>query len=575
MYCDFYIAPLSSHDISGGTGVSEYQNLFNEFQLPQQDAKKLSFCGAKPRQVQTWLNELAIVDNKQISILFYKLLPEVNHLDISAGQRLGLMSLLRPQVHHCIDTLAKDFLKQPLSMNENMNKIAAIAQALQRHLCDGYLLTIRQFLQEEKRSTANTEALSLAIYYAVHGLSQLLYRSYQLYVPRPPLLWKKLHQLFELTQRHQLENKIIPDNLLNKRTGLSIKQAYMRALILDCSHCNQLRQIDIEYLYHLLEEWSPMVNLVPARQGADFLYWIDLAANSGPLYQSRYPQSQNQGTPSDSLVALNLQALQSLLANHATTTHDNNIVEIPIHVRQSLLSHLNTCWNRELQRIHPRTQSNIELEVCVGLKAAHQQLLGNSSFNEFLQKHGCSDTQDTMNGLVGFNANQAHGLTSNQSTDRYSANELAQDFIPAVATDVSEQGYCLRWDQLVPPQIKAGEIILLREKGTLCWQAGAIRWTQRLNRHSYVGVQLLEGKAFASAASTTLDDGMATPFFRTVLLKDEERSDISSIITPIIPFAPQQQIQLQTDENCQKVRLHHLILSSGSISQYRYQTLQG
>ncbi|MFT6388666.1 MAG: hypothetical protein ACJAUP_002049, partial [Cellvibrionaceae bacterium] len=139
--------------------------------------------------------------------------------------------------------------------------------------------------------------------------------------------------------------------------------------------------------------------------------------------------------------------------------------------------------------------------------------------------------------------------------------------------DISDHGYCLRWSHIVPSQIKSGEVILLKKPGTNQWQVGAIRWVQRLNRHTYVGVQILDGFAQASAASTILKNGSETPFFRTVLLTDENSTEISSLITPTIPFAPQQKIQLQTENDYQQAKLHHLLLSSGSISQYSYKSL--
>ncbi|MGH1440142.1 MAG: hypothetical protein ACRBBR_08545 [Cellvibrionaceae bacterium] len=573
--------------------MSKYQTLFGEFHLPDQDAKKLSFCGTKPRQLQSWLDDLATTQVKQVSIVLYKLLPEVNHLAITGSQRLGLMSILRPYVHHCISGLAEDFLKQPLSLTENMTKIAAIAQALQRHLCDGYMITIRQILQADKLSSTASYELSLALYYATHGLSQLLYRSYQLYVPRPPMLWSKLHQLYKIAEEQKLNRNVIPDELLESSQGLSNQQAYLRAVLLSCSHNNQLRQVDIQYLYMALEKWSPMVSLQPAKNIDKHIYWLDSGSDEGPFYQSRYKADSNE-VPNNGLYALNLNTLTELLSS--TNTNNDAVSDIPIHLRQSLIAHLKTCWKQEHSRSQPRQQSKLDLEICIGLKAAHQQLLGDTTFDDFLkQKSKTLDSGIIVDGSpmdISENGTFTNRISAVGNAN-YDSQPRQGDFAIVTATDISEQGYCLRWSGPVPPQIKSGEIILLKKPNTEHWQAGAIRWAQRLNKHTYIGVQILEGYAKASAASTTLQNGDATPFFRTVLLINEnttndvaasghlkngegktvDSAEISSLITPTIPFAPQQKIQLQTEDDYQEAKLHDLLLSSGSISQYSYQSL--
>ncbi len=537
------------------------RDLFAEFQLPEQDLKRLTFCGSKPRQLQTWLDELPATQVKNISIVFYKLLPEINHLDINYGQRLGLMGILRPYAHRCIEGLADGFLKQPLSLSDNMTKIAAIAQALQRHLCDGYMLIIREILQSnnsgESLSARTSYELSMALYYAIHGLGQLLYRSYQLYVPRPPMLWKKLNQLHELTIAYGLETNFIKDELLESRNGLSAQQAYYRTLILACSNTNQLRQADTHYLYNALEQWASMIDLHSVANDKSSFYWIDKESDEGPFYKTRY-----SGPASDSLCAINLQNLVDLISTHQISTSEKALSEIPIHFRQSLITHLHTCWTHENERAHPRKQVNIELDVCIGLKAAHQQLRNGIPFDTFLNNGNEPPKSSlTMDGYT--SVDHIH----------YESETQADSFMKVVATDISDKGYCLQWSRNVPPQVKAGEIILLKKPDDESWQVGAIRWAQRLNSNTYVGVQVLEGYAEPSAASTKMQDGQSTPFFRTVLLKDKQTAEIMSLITPTIPFAPQQNIELQAEGTCNQAQLVQLLLSSGSISQYSYRSL--
>jgi hypothetical protein len=545
--------------------VSDNKHLFDEFLLPEQNLKKLSFCSHKQRQFQEWLEDLPVTQTKHVSVLLYKLLPELNHLAISGSQRLGLMNAVRPYVHRCINGLADDFLKQPLSMTDNMTKIAAIAQALQRHICDGYMLVIHQLRQTNKLSPTAMEELSLAIYYAIHGLGQLLYRGYQLYIPRPPKLWKKLNTLYQLSVDYGFKNKEIPDNLLESRDGMSCQQAYFRTLILGCSHLNQLRQVDILHIYNALEQWAAIANFPPAREDEHSLYWVNIEADDGPFYKTRY-----NGPPSSKLHAVDLQNLVELLHTHESHTSKAGVIEIPNYFRQSLLAHLMTCWQEKKERRQSRQQANIELEICIGLKAAHNQLLEGQAFDEFIDSSKESSNESiTLDG--GMSPFTEGFQTSRQSLT--GSGERQQPIGHVIATDTSDDGYCLRWSENAPSQVKSGEIVLLRKPGETQWQAGTIRWAQRLNHSTYVGVQLLPGYAEASAASTTLDNGSSTPFFRTLLIKGPEAEGSSSLLTPSIPFAPQQNIQLQLQGDCSEAKLTSLLLSSGSISQYSYDRL--
>ena len=544
------------------TTLSNNSDLFAEFHLPEQNLKKLSFCSHKPKPFHDWLESLPLTQINHVSVVFYKLLPEINHLNINADQRLTLLNDLRPHIHLCIEGLANDFLKQSLNMTDNMTKIAAVAQALQRHLCDGYMLAIKALLQTTKRSTSDDAALSQATYYAIHGLGQLLYRCYQLYIPRPPAIWRKLNQLQQIAIDHQFNQLQIHDDLLVSRTSLSCEHAYTRLLVLACSNTNQLRQVDILHLYNALEQWSSMTSSPPITEDEHSIYWIDKASDNGPFYKTRY-----KGDSRDSLYTVNLQPLIDLLDTHQSQSENSNITEIPVQFRQSLIAHLLACWQEKQERRQPRRQSNIELEVCIGLKAAHQQLLQGRSFDEFLGK------SNSPNIPTGFNRPTTESINYEDSSNGHFEDGTRANSIQVTATDISDDGYCLRWERDIPPQIKSGEMVLLRKQDCDRWYVGTIRWAQRLNRNTYVGVQILPGYAEASAASTTLDNGTTTPFFRTVILRGDNNASGDSLLTPAIPFALQQNIELHANDHCDKAKLTHLWLNSGTVSQYSYRSL--
>jgi hypothetical protein len=529
---------------------------FDEFQLPQQNLKELSFCGHKPRQLQKWLQELPVTQTKHVSVVFYKLLPELNHLNISGNQRIGLLEILRPFVQNCVNGLADEFIKQSLNLPEGTSKLAAISQALQRHLSDGYLIAVKQLLENKKFSE---QELVIALYYATQGLGQLLYRSYQLYIPRPPLLWKKLNLLFVLAQQSRLHKQPIPDPSLETQRSISLERIYFRTLILACSNTNQLRQVDIQYLHRSLESWSALIKLRKTEEDDSSIYWIDLDSDEGPFYRARHQEDITH-----QIFTIDMSNLVDLISSYDAHAEgeQSRIEEIPIHVRQSLIKHLLTCWQEHLERQQRRLEISLDLEICIGLTAAHQHLINGMTFYEFLPAES-HDSHITLEGSISFNSNQT-SKESDQSP-KYQV----------TATDISKNGFCLKWSDDVPTQVKSGEMVILREAGKEQWQMGTIRWAQRLNCHTYIGIQVMNGTLKAAAASATLDDGQDSPYFRALLLFEESEtgsnSDKESLITPTVPFATQQDVRLYNDSRERKeIKLSKLVINSGSISQFRF-----
>ncbi|MBX2808042.1 MAG: hypothetical protein KTR20_05365, partial [Cellvibrionaceae bacterium] len=533
------------HPIDIDDGSTSMTELLSSFHFPPRELKQLSFCGNKPRQLQTWLESLPTHRAKQTSIALYKLLPEVNQLNISCHQRLELLTILRPHIKRCTDKLADDFLKQPLNLTKNMARAAAIAQALERRLCDGYLVLLHQLLDEGNNNKTNN-IRATATYNALHGLGQLFCRNCQLYVPKPPQFWQKAHRIYQLACHYGVHQYPINDALLTAATTMTAEQAYFRLLLLDCSNTNQLRKTDIFYLFQALEHWSSMVSLGPAISDNPHLYWLNLDTDEGPFLRSRYRKDMGEA-----LVGINLHAITQVLENKQCQD-TNTANRLPRHIQQALITHLLKSWKIDRQRQYKRRYTNIELDICVGLKAAHQALSHGLPFEAFLNDQG-----------ININNYPPQATTVSEHRDT----ELV---IKAIATDMSPGGYCLKWDGSAPAAIKNGECILLKTPGTDHWQAGTIRWAQHLRDNTYVGVQILAEYAQASAASTRLDNGSASPLFRIISLKAQADASCTSLLTPSLPFTTEQTIELHSEHACLQAELTCLMLHSGNIQQFAY-----
>jgi len=136
--------------------------LINKLVMPEQDLATLSFCGgSRDAQVQRWLQNLPLTQVQQISGIFYSALPEIGRLKTSPENRLAILERLRTPIHQCLEGLSRFYLNQPLILPQAALKTATIAQAIQKHLLNAYLVSVRDLCTAAKKETAQQQALAI------------------------------------------------------------------------------------------------------------------------------------------------------------------------------------------------------------------------------------------------------------------------------------------------------------------------------------------------------------------------------------------------------------------------------
>ena len=171
--------------------------LLAQFKLPPQDINLLTFClSKKPGKVAEWADELKLTQTKATSAELYKAVPEIAHLKTDAKSRFEMLEAVWPAVQHVAQELSKDFLNQPLMMPDAAQKAAIVAQALQKHLLDGYTVCVKELVDQKRLKAGQQELLQHAIFRAISCAGLLMLRNYQLYTPVPPGVWLRLHGLW-------------------------------------------------------------------------------------------------------------------------------------------------------------------------------------------------------------------------------------------------------------------------------------------------------------------------------------------------------------------------------------------
>jgi len=591
------------------TAETPLKELLSRFKVPPQELDSLSFCASKPAKVQAWVESLPHTRVSYVSSMLYKALPEIARLKTGPEARLAMLEALRLPVQEAIQGLAPQFLNQPLILPEAARKTATIAQALQKHLTNGYLVALTQLDDDAKGDQEALQARrALATHRAMTGLGLLLLRSYQLYTPVPRRLWLELHTLFQLGEHWQVLRQPVREKLAVHRPLNTVEHCYLRLLMLACAHPNQLRQTEVSHTYDALEQLAPLVHLVAYdTTQEDNLFAVVLDSDAPPLYKSRLP-----ATPGGAIRELDTgPAVSALNEERQGNGASSSGARDQFGLTAPLSEHLAQSWHLLAQRSFERRPGQGQAEVTIGLSNLHFHLCGGQPFKLFMNQasHVSREDEGLFSGRLpkastsqgdedpwgsAFDAggsriagqqlatfNIEHNIRQREQKDYRGEHPAYQ--VPIV--DVSLGGYCLQWRDQIPVQLKAGEILGLREQGRHKWSLGVVRWVQQARDATLIGVQTLAPQATPLGAAIIKKTGGYSEFLRALEVPPLKAiNQPATLITNAVTFHEFSKVRLyrrnsgQQEENQKTqstVQLTRRRFSTGAISQFEYRELSG
>ncbi len=529
-------------------------NVLEQLTLPEQDIELLAFSMSnRVTVVAEWIASLKLTQIQQTSALLYQAIPQIVRLRTSAKNRFEILELIRPAIHHCISGLTKSFLNQPLLLPEQAQKMAIIAQALQKNMVDGYTICLRDWTKKGVIKQANQEKACISLHRALTGIGLLSLRSYQLYIPVPNGVWLRAHTLYRVAAFNNLLKSRVHDELFTHKRSF-IRDAYARVMTMACSRLNQLTQNDVFSIFSALESWSEHIELMhelPEKLGS--IHVADLEQDKPPTTKKRHRfNAENE------LIGVNFDPLCQLLEQAAEGESDligsNASFKVPTEMPDAVVKHLVTAWRQIGKRENKRQESEREAEICIGFINCHVQLCGNIDFSTFVA--------DPMPADENYYAPKISDSSQN-------FNDKGDPIAPVKVRNEGEEGYCLSLEEYYGQKIESGDLITIREKGRRRWKLGVVRWIRRLREHSLIGVQLLSAKPEPYGISMFYDVGGYSDYMRAFYLPSNHRSDKPySIITAPVPFKENAKVRLKQDERIFKTHLGFKLLTTAKMSQF-------
>ena len=592
------------------TKLQPLKELTDQLNVPIQDLAQLSFCdGSRDSSVKAWVRSLPLTQVQFVSGLLYQARPDVGRFQTTPGNRIQILENLRNSTLQSIEGLTQNFLNQPLILPEPAVKTATIAQALQKHMINGYLVAVRDLCNQ---ANANTDLLTLSIHRAITGLSLLLLRYYQLYVPISGQLWAELHSLYQIALQLGVTENTVVDDYPHLQHCQTISLTYVRALLLACARPNQLRQDEILSTFEALNELSALAQLHDSQAGNhDNLFAVALNSNRPPLYRSRFAAEE-----SSLLLELNTTQVCKKLNEINAISHSESVetssLRNELQLTSSLTLHLIQAWNLLAQRNFERQESKGALDVAVGLSNIHYQLAEQMNFTHFLhktsgifsaesgagaifQKRGVQlkntatqeskdDPWDDTFDIAGTSLagrsiatdNIEHAITKQEAEEFKEANPIYH--VPLI--DSSPGGYCIEWREEIPNQVKAGELLGLREPMRNRWSIGVVRWANQTKGATQLGIQVLAASAKPIGLAMIHKTGDSSEYLRGLEIPPLKAiNQPATLITNAVSFREYGKARMfkrttnGTDSEQHNIQLTRRLFATGAFSQFTYREL--
>ncbi|PCJ12945.1 MAG: hypothetical protein COB04_17040 [Gammaproteobacteria bacterium] len=587
-----------------------------KFTRPSQDLDTLSFSSTKPKLFKDWVEMLPKANVGETSKRLYQALKEINRLKIAEKERFALLELLYPVVNYVCNLLAPHYLNQPLILPIKAQKVSHLASSLQSQLATAYTSVVTWFqLQRSSKETA--KIATLAIDRAMTCHNQILLRSYQLYLPPPDTTWQSLYALFSVAEHSDLENRPLNPTAPTWSAN-SIKHTFTRALLMATCKPNMLRQNEIALVYKATLNWALWAELCE-EEDLFGLFKIDLTSNYAPSYLDGDSHDETQTDTNSAFRSLFtadlVPRLNAFIHNAPPQSGPNDEFQLPENIQQSLLKHLISVWDTSRKRSFDRTQTSGTLELCVGFSALYYYISEGKDFdtqlrggkasnllesddNRFLNPSGSPHKQPYREEVktssdVWSLAFDAGANEINKSTD-FNPDLLSVDNIDKQLTeeasaqqsksypsyqcdmvDTSPGGYCIGWMKQIPPQVRTGEIIGIKEPCHKHWAIGVIRWvTQAGNNKAKLGIELISPQAQPCGAKIIQKTGKDNYYMRALKLPAIKAIDQpASILTPNFTYRPNTKITINQQGQERRASLTEQIDTTAGYSQFTYKHL--
>jgi len=320
-----------------------------------------------------WLQALPLINVAAAHERVLAEIEQLNGFDITPGERLKILELLREPVDFMQKELSKKFSNRPAPLAKPERQVFHDVVALWEALSSGYQHCLSAAADGVLAS--NAPLIGQRMLWCT-GKKMIAY--YQAYQEVREHDWRLLHDVYAFAEEQGVAGKDVP-HPEHKGRQTTCCEAYVQVLLLHLANPGKLTPRQIELISLWLERWADRVQLgssAPAGEEVAPLA-VDLSSIQGAARgvaggdRVRFLDVQEVGK--------NLRKRFSLLRKGETPASLGLGEDVTAPLAQSLLSMLYRRWCQEGQsRAHPRRSASGTAQICTGMPAMYYFITGSA-----------------------------------------------------------------------------------------------------------------------------------------------------------------------------------------------------
>jgi hypothetical protein len=479
-----------------------------------------------PKYARAWLEALPFADSMAAAVELYQSLYTLNRLDLDAARRMELLALYEEPVASVATSLVAPLQQLSFPLGERRTQLSRLSRQLAWEMANGYKCAL-QDLSRARLVLGRKQQYPPLVHRAMHYLSWILLRCYQVYAPYPAKVWADLHELYRFSEEGGWQSAPIASAVGYPGPTDSIAAIYRRVLLLFLARPYQLLQNECLLVQRLLTERAEGSRLGRELGAAETpgCFVVDLAADAPPRLPRRedLPGADERGLrllDASELVG-ELRGLVARLNKGASVSSlglELDCLETACH---DLFKRLVRAWGNTPRRRHSRLKRRGYVSVCAGVGALHFFASGQKPFQPPAAPpaertdQASPDRSSERSAHERVEGQQAPGETqaaadqtvAPASSKRDAANEVAPPLYRVdrwQVNDVSPHGLLLRRLADSALHMRVGEVLGIQRIDQLGqWTVAVVRWLRNLDdQRLEMGVELLAPAAKPVAART-------------------------------------------------------------------------
>ena len=454
-----------------------------------------------------WLKTVPLANAMQAQAIFLRQLTLLARFTLSINERFAVLETLRGPIRQAQDAMAKKFIGRPLPFSPSEQAALDSTLAIWQSLLTNYL---HCFEEDDTLSSATTVTTAPAepskknATVVERALATLA--DWQIDLIQGKRLpdfgyWKKLHQVFSLTESTGLADQIIHDSLRYGKQTVTPLAVYAECHLLYIISPYELSPRDLAWVVRWTQRWGIKIKLLTAppediRHCAHPL-WVDLDSDQPA---DHIPRQSTQGR------WLETTELRTSLTSRLTLLEQGRApadLQLGGDVIQptagKLLARLLHRWCQGgSARKHVRQGASGNCRFIAGYDAVHFHLSGQRTFQSTPQDDAALRLEQEKFAIFG---DMSHRLDIARPAPDPSHIENWEIMDDWRLLDTSATGLRISRPLKEGVRIATGSLIAAHIQQTSAFVIGCVRWTLRQDTDSLAaGIQLFQGETQAIMA---------------------------------------------------------------------------